>query len=86
MERIGVREMRSRAAEIFRRVREDRAEFEVTYRGRPVARAVPVRDRSTDEAVQVFLEKWDRLGDEIGRDWPAGVSAVDAVRDVRREL
>jgi prevent-host-death family protein len=32
------------------------------------------------------LARLDELAAEIGAEWPAGVSAVDAVRDVRRDL
>lgn len=33
-----------------------------------------------------ILDNMARLAEEIGRDWPDGVSAVDAVREGRREL
>ncbi len=31
-----------------------------------------------------WLEKWEALAEEIGKVWPAGVSAVDVVSEMRR--
>ncbi len=39
--------------------------------------------RASDAAI---WEDIDRLAAEIGKEWPDGVSAVDAVRDGRREF
>jgi prevent-host-death family protein len=86
METIGIRELRAQAPAILRRVREDGTAFEVTYRGRVVARLVPVDQPAGEGSTQEFLERWNHLAKEIGRNWPAGVSAVEAVREVRREL
>jgi len=60
----------------------------VTKRGEVIAHLVPVRKpqqsaEQTDDAVWTDLE---RLAAEISANWPSNVSAVDAVRDVRREL
>lgn len=38
------------------------------------------------EELDAFWQKWDRLAEEIGEEWPEGVSVVDAVNDVRRDL
>lgn len=46
MERIGIRELRQYASEFLRRVAKGES-FEVTDRGRPVARLVPVDNDST---------------------------------------
>lgn len=86
METIGVRELKARATEIVRRVREEGTVFEVTYRRRAVARLVPIPQPTTERSVEAFLERLDRTAEEIGRHWPEGVSAVEAVREVRREL
>lgn len=48
MERIGVRELRQHASRWLARV-EDGEAFEVTDRGRPVARLVPIVDGGTWE-------------------------------------
>lgn len=50
MDRIGVRELRQNASKYLRRVASGET-IEITDRGRPVARLVPVREQST----------WDQL-------------------------
>jgi prevent-host-death family protein len=86
METVGIRELKAHATTILRRVREEGTAFEVTYRGRAVARLVPISQPTTEQSVKAFLERLDQTAEEIGRHWPKGVSAVDAVREVRREL
>ena len=86
METIGVRELKERASEIMRRVREDGDVFEVSYRGRVVARLVPVTEPETKNDLSSFSARWEKLAKAIGSHWPDGVSAVDAVREGRREL
>jgi prevent-host-death family protein len=86
MASVGVRELRQRASEVLRRVRERGEEVEVTLRGRVVARLVPAarpqaKRRARERAV---WREIDRLADEIGARWPRGVSAERAVREGRR--
>ena len=49
MPQVGIRELKNDASEIIRAVREERAEYVVTLRGRPVAFIVPV-DEARQEA------------------------------------
>lgn len=85
---VGIRELKSRATEVIRRVREEGAEYVITYYGKPVARLSPIADAlppDPDGTARLFAEI-DALASEIGRLWPAGEMAVKAVREVRREL
>lgn len=86
MHRIGVRELKERTGEILRRVREDREPYEVTYHGRTIARIFPANEDKDTQARDEWLREWDRLSGEISAEWPEGVSAVDAIREQRREL
>ena len=53
MSLIGVRELRQQASEVIRQVREEQAEFVVTYQGRPVAVILPLDTaRAEEEMVQ----------------------------------
>jgi prevent-host-death family protein len=54
MERIGVRELRQNASVWLRRVAEGES-FEVTDRGRPVARLVPVRPQGVQALIDAGL-------------------------------
>ena len=87
MEEVGVRELKQRASEILRGVRETKKAVTITYRGRAVARLVPVEDaqaiRAKTEAVWADM---DELAREISDQWSAAESAVKAVREQRREL
>ena len=87
MRTAGVRELKENTSELIRLVREEKEEVEITYRGKVVARLVPAEDAT--ERAHRSDEAWARLmriGEEIGAVWPEGVSAVEAVREQRREL
>jgi prevent-host-death family protein len=87
MEEIGIRELKQRANEILRQVREEQESFSVTYRGKVVAKLVPAVDPSAEQ--EVASEIWTRMDDlsrEITAHWPTGLSASEAVSEQRREL
>ncbi len=86
MRSVGVRELKAQASEIVRLVREEGQEIEITYRGRVVGKIVPVKREVDRERLAAVWAKMDRLAEEISEYWPEGVSAEEAVRDVRREL
>ena len=87
MPAIGVRELKAGASRVLRRVRERGEEIEVTYRGRVVARIVPVSpERPRARASAAVWSSLDRLAREIGARWPRGRSAAEAVREGRRDL
>jgi len=89
---IGVRELREQTSEVIRRVREERAEYVVTYQGRPVAIILPVDTElaeaevvaASKKAVLGDWERYERLAEEIRRAWPADVSTQDLIDAVRR--
>ncbi|HXX77415.1 MAG TPA: type II toxin-antitoxin system prevent-host-death family antitoxin [Ktedonobacteraceae bacterium] len=88
MKTLGVRELKERISEILRLVEEEGETVEVTKRGEVIAHLVPVRkpQRSAEQADDAVWTDLERLAAEINANWPSNVSAVDAVRDVRREL
>mgnify|MGYP001300222470 CR=1 FL=1 len=88
MKRFGVRELKERISVILRMVQEEGEIIEITNRGEVVARLVPAHKASPVEE-PTEDEAWtdlELLSAEISAHWPAGLSAVDAVRDARREL
>jgi len=87
MEEIGVRELKENTSEVLRRVREVGESYTVTYRGRAVAQLVPVASEQEQEAEwEKIWAEMDETAAEIGKKWPKGVSAVEAVREQRRDL
>jgi prevent-host-death family protein len=84
---VGVRELKQETSKILRRVREKGETIEITYHGEVVARLVPVAPpEPTDEEIAAILTNLEALSAEISAKWPEGVSALDAINDVRREL
>ncbi len=83
---IGIRDLKEHASAILRRVRQEGLSYEVTYRGRAIAHVVPVGQSPRMDVDPPFWEEWRELAREISAGWPEGVSALDAVRDDRREL
>ena len=87
MTEVGIRELKTQASDIIRRVREDKETYIVTYRGKPVAKLEPVQDKEEQVARDLsILEEMDRLAEESTKHRPKGLSAVDAVKEDRREL
>lgn len=92
--RVGVRELKNRATEIVRQMREHRAEYVITYYGRPVAVLLPVDEDWLEEEARCAAEatrpgeeiaaELESLGKEIGRSWEAEGTAVDLVLEQRR--
>ncbi|MBM3145664.1 MAG: type II toxin-antitoxin system Phd/YefM family antitoxin [Chloroflexi bacterium] len=89
---IGIRELKTRASEIVRTVREERARYVVTHRGRPVAILMPL-DTTEASALSHRIQTespgpaWDKLnslGEEIGREWQSGKSALEILSEMRR--
>ncbi|MBI4287253.1 MAG: type II toxin-antitoxin system prevent-host-death family antitoxin [Chloroflexi bacterium] len=86
MEQIGSRELKQKASEVLRRVREGGETISITYRGRIVARLVPVNKKTEKAETLGVWADMDEVAAEIGARWPVGVTAAKAVREQRREL
>jgi prevent-host-death family protein len=92
MPTIGVRELREHTSEVLRQIREQRAEYIVTYQGRPVALLLPVDSEAVEEAmvqagrksVEGGLETWRRVMGQVSRDWPADKSTQELIDEIRR--
>jgi len=94
MQQVGVRELKNEASEVIRAVREERAEYIVTFRGQPVAVILPVDEGiRAGEAERIiaatrpdadFWARWDALGAEIDAKWQSDKSAVELIEEQRR--
>jgi prevent-host-death family protein len=89
---IGVRELRQRTAEVLRQVREEKAEYVITYQGRPTALLLPV-DAEAVEAAMVEASKqavtggWDayaRVAEQVREAWPVEQTTDEILDEVRR--
>ncbi len=88
--KIGVRELKTRASEIIREVRQHRTHYLVTYRGREVAVLLPVEEPSPDrpsprdERRQTAWEELEKIGEEIGQSWLLSQNSVELLSKSRR--
>lgn len=86
MVEVGIRELKQKTSEILRQVREEKETISITYRGRVIAHLIPVNGEwKRAKALDVWTDM-DTLANEIGMRWPRDVTAVDAVREQRREI
>jgi len=92
MPQVGIRELKNGTSEIIRSVREEQAEYIVTYRGRPVAVIRPIPGevekvgRPTVHSDADYWAKLDRLAAEIDAAWQSEKSAVELIEEQRRDL
>jgi len=81
---VGVRQLKAQASELVRLVREDKDVILITYHGKVVAKmsaAEPDTLANESESAWASLE---RLAAEIGKNWPEGISPLDALAEDRR--
>jgi prevent-host-death family protein len=89
MDEIGIRELKTRASQILRNVRERRARYLITHRGRPVALLLPLEEARavapapTVESGTTAWEELTRLGEEIGRDWRSSLTSTELLSEMR---
>ena len=84
MRTIGVQELKEHTSEILQDVQEGQV-IDITSGGSAVARLVPVQPPPLgDGEIEAILDDLDSLAAEISASWPEGLSAQDAIDDVRR--
>ena len=87
MRKTGIRELKMRASEIVRRVRDRNVRYIITHRGRPVAVLGPVEGTPLPEAGTPDGSAWqqlERLGKEIGKAWQSPKTSSDLLSESRR--
>ena len=88
MKTLEVRELKECFDEILRLVVEEGETIEITEDGEAIARIVPTYKsrRPVKKSNDAAWADLHRIAKEIGAHWKNDMSAVEAVRDVRREL
>ena len=85
---VGVRELKTHAAGILRRVREARASYVLTHRGRAVGMILPLDPaEDTSATAEDAAAAWDtflRAGQRLERRFRRGVSGVRLLSAARR--
>jgi prevent-host-death family protein len=84
---IGIRELKIKASEIVRGVREERSRYIITHRGRPVAALVPLEEAGTEvedgDSPDEVWEELTRLGEEIGKGWKSRQTSTEILSEMR---
>ena len=92
MTMIGARELRQSTKEVLRRIREEKAEYIITYQGKPVAVLLPLDVQAVEQAIldvgkQGVVQGWDiyaQVAEAVRQRWPqdtATQTVLDEVRD-----
>jgi prevent-host-death family protein len=84
IEEIGIRELKSRASEVVRAVKEDRARYIITQRGKPAAIIVPLDAAPPEKSADEVWERLMKIGEELGKGWQNEKSAVEILSEMRR--
>ncbi len=83
-EEIGIRELKKRVSEIVRAVKEDRARYVITQRGKPAALIIPLdAEPPIDQGDEVW-QNLMKIRDELGKGWQSEKSAVEILSEMRR--
>lgn len=87
MDEAGIRQLKMRASAMVRRVRERKAKYLITYRGRPVAVLGPLEALSVPEESGSDPAAWqelERLGAAIGKGWKSPKTSGQLLSEGRR--
>jgi len=90
MPQISIRDLKIRASEIIRQVRDQRTRYIITYRGRPVGVLLPLPESEVEEQLlneSPAIDPWEELtelGQEIGAGWQSDQSGAEILSDMRR--
>jgi antitoxin (DNA-binding transcriptional repressor) of toxin-antitoxin stability system len=80
-------ELTERINEILRLIEEEGETIELTDHGKTIAHVVPQETQSPQSQDQRgYWKEMDELAAKIGASWQDDMDAVEAVRDVRRDL
>jgi len=84
IEAIGIRELKARASEVVRAVKERRARYVITLRGQPAAILVPLDTVPSQPDADEVWARLEELGKEVARNWQSEKSAVEILSEMRR--
>jgi prevent-host-death family protein len=82
-EEIGIRELKSRASEVVRAVKEQRARYVVTQRGKPVAAIIPM-DAMLPEKQDDGWEQLLSIRARLAEDKSKKKSSLEILSEMRR--
>jgi len=84
MEEIGIRELKARASDVVRAVKEQRARYVITQRGVPVAVIIPMDAMLPEKNNGKTLEKMMEIRRKLGKSKQNKKNSVDILSEMRR--
>ena len=88
MPRVGIRELKNQTTKVIRNVRENQAEYVITYHGRPVAVLLPVDEEwlegETKRVIDDVRADLESLRQEISSSWRSEKTGVELVSEQLR--
>ena len=84
MEEIGIRELKARASEVVRAVKERRARYVITQRGRPAAVLLPLDALPLQPNADEVWARLEKIREELGKGQQSEKSAVEILSEMRR--
>lgn len=83
-EEIGIRELKSRASEVVRAVKEERARYVITQRGKPVAAIIPMDAMLPEKKEDDGWEKLLAIRARLAKDKSKKKSSLEILSEMRR--
>jgi antitoxin (DNA-binding transcriptional repressor) of toxin-antitoxin stability system len=83
---IGVEDLERRVRDVVEQVHRAGDIYDVVVDDVVYARIVPVPETPHPVSRDAIVERRKKLIEDIAKSWPGGVSAIDAINDVRRDL
>jgi prevent-host-death family protein len=83
-EEIGIRELKSRASEVVRAVKEERARYVITQRGKPVAAIIPMDAMLPEKKDDDGWEKLLAIRARLAKDKSKKKSSLEILSEMRR--
>jgi prevent-host-death family protein len=83
-EEIGIRELKSRASEVVRAVKEERTRYVVTQRGKPVAAIIPMDAVPPEKKDEDGWERLLALRARLAKDKSKKQSSLEILSEMRR--
>jgi prevent-host-death family protein len=83
-EEIGIRELKRRASEVVRAVKEERARYVVTQRGKPVAAIIPMDAMLPEKKEEDGWERLLAIRARLAKDKSKKKSSLEILSEMRR--
>jgi prevent-host-death family protein len=81
---IGIRELKIRASEVVRAVKENRSRYVITLRGKPAALLIPIDADYDRDKVNEVWNRLHNLREEVGKGKHNQINSLDIIEEMRK--